>query len=76
MLTSEDRAILDFEQSWWQQPGAKDQAIEFILGLSSSDYYERLRTLVAFPPAGAYDPLTVKRVLTLIDPTADSELAV
>ncbi len=76
MLTSEDRAILDFEQSWWQQPGAKDQAIEFSLGLSSGDYYERLRSLLAFAPARVYDPLTVKRVLTLIDPTADSELAV
>ena len=75
MLESEDRAILDFERSFWLQPGAKDQAIEFALGLSAAAYYERLRLLVTMPAALAYDPLTVKRVRTLIDGHLTRELA-
>lgn len=67
MLGSEDRAILDFEQSWWQQPGGKDRAIEFSLGLTAFAYYERLRALVTEPASLSYDPLTVKRVLALIE---------
>lgn len=76
MLTSADRAILDFERSWWLEPGPKDQAIEFTLGLSSSDYYDRLRELTSRDSALAYDPLTVKRVLALIEVSTDRELAV
>ncbi len=76
MLNSDDRAILDFERGWWLEPGPKDQAVEFALGLSSMDYYERLRTLVFDAFALAYDPLTVKRVRSLIETVTDRELAV
>lgn len=75
MLGSEDRAILDFERSHWRQPGAKDKAIEFALGLSAAAYYDRLRALAAMPAALAYDPLTVKRVRTLIEDAVTRELA-
>lgn len=67
MLDPEVRAILDFEQSWWKEPGGKDRAIEFSLGLTSSAYYERLLALVHQASAKEYDPLTVKRVLALIE---------
>lgn len=76
MLNSDDRAILDFERGWWLEPGPKDQAIEFVLGLSSMDYYERLRILVFDDLALAYDALTVKRVRSLIETVTDRELAV
>lgn len=76
MLSAEDRAILDFERGWWLEPGPKDQAVEWSLGLTSSSYYEHLGRLVSEEAALAYDPLTVKRVRSLIDPTAESELAV
>lgn len=76
MFNEEDRAILDFERSWWREPGPKDQAIEMVLGLSASDYYERLLLIVGRHSALAYDPLTVKRVLTLIERNSPSELAV
>lgn len=59
--------ILDFEQSWWKEPGGKDRAIEFSLGLTSAAYYERLLALLPLPSAIEYDPLTVKRVLALIE---------
>ncbi len=76
MLDSEDRAILDFERGWRHLPGPKDQMIEFLLGLPASMYYEMLRNLVDAPEAMDYDPLTVRRVLTMIDRVATDEVAV
>lgn len=70
MLSIEERAVLDFEGSWWLEPGPKDQAIEFSLGLAAADYYEVLLALIERPEAMQHDPLTVKRVLSLIQ-TAD-----
>jgi hypothetical protein len=75
MLDAEDRAILDFEQGWWIHPGPKDQAIECSLGLTADLYYEHLLTLVTSPEAMRYDPLTVTRVRSLIEP-APEEMAV
>jgi hypothetical protein len=76
MLSDEDRAILDFERAAWRESGPKDQAIEMSLGLSASDYYERLRTLVLGAAALAYDPLTTKRVLSIIEEPRETGLAV
>ena len=76
MLSAEDRAILDFERGWWLEPGPKDQAIEMSLGLTSSAYYRRLRRLVMRGAALAYDPLTTKRVLSLIEGPIGSEIAI
>lgn len=76
MLSSDDRAILDFERSWWLEAGPKDQAIEWKLGLPAADYYTALLRIVSDASAFAYDPLTVKRVLSLIEPTSEGELAV
>lgn len=76
MLSDEDRAILDFERVWAHQGGPKDRVIEMTLGLPAQAYYERLRRLVIGGSATSYDPLTVKRVLRLIDDQVDSELAI
>ncbi len=76
MLTEGDRAILDFECSHWRAPGPKDEAIEMSLGLSAADYYERLRSLVLGGAALAYDPLTTKRVLSLIEEPRETGLAI
>ena len=76
MLGSEERAILDFERGWWLLPGPKDQMIEFSLGLPARTYYEMLRNLVGVPEAMEYDPLTVRRVLMMIDQPATGEVAV
>lgn len=67
MLTTEERAVLDFEGSWWLEPGPKDQAIEFSLGLTAADYYDSLLALIERPEAMQHDPLTVRRVRTLIE---------
>lgn len=76
MFNDEDRAILDFERTWWRDPGPKDQTIEMVLGLTASAYYDRLLAIVGSESALAYDPLTTKRVLTLIESPSTSELAV
>lgn len=75
MLGSEERAILDFERGWWTLPGPKDQMIEFVLGLPAADYYERLLNLVHSTEAMRYDPLTVRRVLSLLEHPAAQEVA-
>ena len=76
MLQPEERAILDFERTWWIEPGPKDQAIEFALGLSAVAYYERLLKLLKNPGAFEYDPLTVKRVSALVETPTGRELAI
>ena len=75
MLSLEERAILDFERAWASQDGPKDQVIETTLGLASGAYYERLRALALGGQASSHDPLTVKRILRLIEDSIDSELA-
>lgn len=75
MLSREDQVILDFERAWWHQPGPKDQAIEFTLGLGASAYYEHLARLVQSPLALAYDPLTVKRVRALMELPTEGNFA-
>ena len=76
MLTAEERAILDFERAWFTQPGPKDQAIEFSLGLTSAVYYEKLLELLNDASAFEYDPLTLKRVASLVEEPTGRELAV
>ena len=76
MLSEEDRAILDFERASWRDSGPKDLSIEMDLGLQSWVYYERLREIVSSSAGSSYDPLTAKRVLRIIEETADAELAV
>lgn len=61
-LTDRDRAILDFERSWWVRPGSKTDAIRAQLALSATRYYELLATLVDSTEAESYDPLVVRRL--------------
>jgi Protein of unknown function (DUF3263) len=76
MLSLEDRAILDFERAWAHRAGPKDRVIEMTLGLTARAYYDHLRTLAVGDAGMGYDPLTVKRVLKLIEDPMRSELAV
>jgi len=61
-LSARDRAILDFERSWWKHPGPKEAAIRQELGMSATRYYQVLRGLADDPGAYHHDPLTVLRV--------------
>jgi len=62
MLTEADRAVLDFERSWWLYPGPKDRAVGEYLGMSATRYYQVLRRLLDDPGAESYDPLTIRRL--------------
>lgn len=64
-LTDRDRAILDFERTWWSEPGPKGAAIQARIGLSPARYYRVLADLIGSPEAAAYDPLVVRRLRKL-----------
>lgn len=66
-LTGRDRAILDFERSWWHETGPKESLIQERFELSTTRYYEILGELLESPEAYAYDPLGVRRLLRLRD---------
>ncbi len=61
-LTDRDRAILDFERSWWTEAGPKDTAIRERFELSGTRYYQLLTELLDDPAALDYDPLLVRRL--------------
>jgi len=64
-LSDRDRAILDFERSWWALDGPKEAAIRERLGLSPARYYQVLGALLDSADAEAYDPLVVRRLRRL-----------
>lgn len=66
-LTERDRAILDFERSWWSESGPKELAIRERFELSTTRYYEILGELLDSPDAMAHDPLVVRRLRRLRD---------
>jgi hypothetical protein len=61
-LSDRDRAILDFERSWWTEPGPKEAFIRDRLDLSPTRYYELLTALLSSAEAASYDPLLVRRL--------------
>lgn len=66
-LTARDRAILDFERSWWTESGPKEALIRDRFELSATRYYQILNELLASQDAYEYDPLVVRRLRRLRD---------
>jgi hypothetical protein len=66
-LSDRDRAILDFERSWWTEAGPKEVAIRDRFDLSPTRYYQLLNDLLESPAAVDYDPLVVRRLRRLRD---------
>jgi len=64
-LTERQRAILDFERTWWQLDGPKEAAIREQFAVSTTRYYQLLNDLLDSPEAEAYDPLVVRRLRRL-----------
>jgi len=62
MLGESERAVLDFERSWWLYPGPKDRSVGEYLGMSATRYYQVLRRLLDNAEAERYDPLTIHRL--------------
>ncbi|MDP9073023.1 MAG: DUF3263 domain-containing protein [Actinomycetota bacterium] len=61
-LSERDRAILDFERTWWTESGSKQVAIRDRFKLSATRYYQVLARLLESADADAYDPLVVRRL--------------
>ena len=61
-ITDRDKAILDFERSWWAEPGPKEAVIRERFELSATRYYQILQELLDDPAAMAYDPLVIRRL--------------
>lgn len=61
-LSERDRAILEFEGSWWTEPGPKEAAIKARLGISASRYRQLLAALIDSEEAAGADPLLVRRL--------------
>ena len=61
-LSEREVRILAFERNWWRQPGAKEQAIRDMLGMSATRYYQMLNELIDRPEALAFEPVLVKRL--------------
>jgi hypothetical protein len=66
-LTERDRAILDFESSWWSESAPKEQLIRERFELSATRYYQILNELLEMPEAHEYNPLVVRRLRRLRD---------
>jgi hypothetical protein len=62
-LTSQERAVLDFEREWWttDDQSSKRDAIRTRLGISPARYYAIVSALTDSDDAAAYDPLVVRR---------------
>jgi len=64
-LTDQERAILDFERSWWTVDGVKEALIQERLGITASRYYRHLNELLDRSDALEHDPLVVRRLRRL-----------
>jgi hypothetical protein len=67
MLTHNDVAILEFEDTHPRHTGLKDDAIRHRLEMSTTRYYQRLRWLVRQPDAVAHYPQVCSRVQRAAD---------
>jgi hypothetical protein len=63
-LTERERAVIDFERSWWREhlDTKKQAAIGHALGISASRYYALLVRLIERQEAFHYDPLVIARL--------------
>jgi hypothetical protein len=64
-LDDREKAVLDFERSWWKHAGVKEQAIKERFEMSATRYYQLLNELLEKPAALAHDPILVKRLKRL-----------
>lgn len=54
--------ILEFERTWWRDPGTKADAIRARLEMSPARYYRVLDRVIDMPEALRHDPLLVRRL--------------
>ena len=61
-LSERDMRLLSFERGTWRTPGAKEQAIADVLGITATRYYQLLNELIDNAEALKFDPVLVKRL--------------
>ncbi|MCP3938703.1 MAG: DUF3263 domain-containing protein [Actinomycetia bacterium] len=61
-LSPRDEAILEFERTWWNEPGSKDEAVARRFLLTPAEYVDALDTLIDSECAVVHDPLVVRRL--------------
>jgi hypothetical protein len=66
-LSELERAILDYEQGWWREPGPKEAVIRDRLGISPTSYYRILSGLIDSEDAYRQFPLIVARLRRMRD---------
>lgn len=66
-LTDRDRAIIEFERTWWSEEGSKESLIRDHFELSTTRYYEILGELIDSDEAYEFDPLAIRRLRRLRD---------
>lgn len=66
-LTERDRAIIEFERSWWSEEGSKESIIRERFELSTTRYYELLGDLIDSEEAHDFDPLVIRRLRRMRD---------
>ncbi len=66
-LTERDRAIIEFERTWWAEDSSKETIIRERFELSTTRYYQLLGELIDSDEAYEYDPLVIRRLRRLRD---------
>ena len=61
-LSERQRAIIEFEGTWWQHDEARDLMIRARFACSAEEYYQELNQLLDHPGALSVDPLVVRRL--------------
>lgn len=61
-LSDRQRAIAEFEGSWWMHDEARDLAVRARFACSAEEYYQELNELLDHPDALSVDPLVVRRL--------------
>ena len=57
--------MLDFERTWWSEPGPKGAAIQARFGLSPARYYQLLAALMGSADALTYDRMLLSDLTSL-----------
>jgi len=64
-LDCRERALLDFEATWWRSQTPKADQIRTQFALSAPRYYQIINALIDRPEALAYNPMLVQRLRRL-----------
>ena len=61
-LTDRQRAMIEFEGTWWMHDDDREAMIRARFSCSAEEYYQQLNELLDHPAALSSDPLVVRRL--------------